>query len=407
MNILVIFRIAFRALARNKMRSALTMLGIVIGVAAVIAMVSIGQGAQASIQQQISSMGTNMLTIFSSSMNFGGVRSGTSSTSVNTFTVEDVEAIKRECPTVAMISPSVGSSAQLVFGNQNWNTRIQGVNEEYPKIRKWPIQSGEFISEADVRTAARVVVLGQTVVDNLFPGSDPIGQMIRVRELPFRVIGVMSKRGMDAGGRDQDDTLFAPFTTVQKKLLSITHLQMAYVSAISPAATYSAQEQITDLLRQRHKLGPNQDNDFNVRNMTDVAETADETNRIMTILLGSIASVSLLVGGIGIMNIMLVSVTERTREIGIRMAIGARSSAVRTQFLIESIVLSLTGGMIGILLGITISLLIPAMLGWPTLISFIAIIGSVIFSAAVGIFFGYYPARKAAGLDPIDALRYE
>jgi putative ABC transport system permease protein len=231
--------------------------------------------------------------------------------------------------------------------------------------------------------------------------------MIRVRELPFRVIGVMVKRGMDAGGRDQDDTLFAPYTTVQKKLLSITHIQMANISAVSPGATYTAQEQITELLRQRHKLGPNQENDFNVRNMTDVAETADETNRIMTILLGSIASVSLLVGGIGIMNIMLVSVTERTREIGIRMAIGARSSAVRTQFLIESIALSVTGGILGILIGVLFSILIPKMLGWPTLVSVASIVGSVLFSAAVGIFFGYYPARKAAGLDPIDALRYE
>jgi putative ABC transport system permease protein len=407
MDFLMTFRIAFRALARNKMRSALTMLGIIIGVGAVIATVSIGQGAQASIQEQISSMGTNMLTVFSGSMNMGGVRSGTGATSTNTFTVEDLEAIKREIPTVAMVSPSVGASAQLVFGNQNWNARVQGVSEDYPKIRKWQIQSGEFISEADVRTAARVVVLGQTIVDNLFPGIDPIGQMLRVRELPFRVIGVMARRGMDAGGRDQDDTLFAPYTTVQKKLLSITHIQMANISAISPAATDTAQEQITELLRQRHKLGPNQENDFMVRNMTDVAETANETNRIMTLLLASIASVSLLVGGIGIMNIMLVSVTERTREIGIRMAIGARSSAVRTQFLIESVVLSVTGGTLGILIGMLCSYLIPMIVGWPTLVPVVWILISVIFSATIGIFFGYYPARKAAGLDPIEALRYE
>ena len=407
MNFLMTFRIAFRALARNKMRSALTMLGIIIGVASVIAMVSVGQGAQASIQEQIAGMGTNMLTIFSGSMNMGGVRSGAGSTSTNTFTVEDLEAIKRECPTVAMVTPSVGASAQLVFGNQNWNTRIQGVGEDYPKIRKWLLQSGEFVTEGDVRTAARVVVLGQTVVDNLFPGMEPVGQMIRVRDLPFRVIGVMSKRGTDAGGRDQDDTIFAPYTTVQKKLLSITHIQMAYLSAITPAATYAAQEQITDLLRQRHKLSASQDNDFMVRNMTDVAETADETNRTMTYLLGSIALVSLMVGGIGIMNIMLVSVTERTREIGIRMAIGARSSIVRTQFLIESIVLSVTGGFLGIVIGVLLSVLIPKMLGWPTLVSTASIIGSVVFSAAVGIFFGYYPARKAAALDPIEALRYE
>ncbi|HKQ73380.1 MAG TPA: ABC transporter permease [Blastocatellia bacterium] len=407
MNIFVIFRIAFRALARNKMRSALTMLGIVIGVSAVIAMVSIGQGAQASVQEQIASVGTNLLFVGAGSQNVGGVRSGTGATNSNTLTVEDIEAIRREIPSVAMASPTVNARGQLVFGNQNWNTQVQGVNEQFPQIKKWAVASGEFFTEADVRTAARVIVLGQTVAESLFPGSDPVGQMVRVRELPFRVVGVMIKKGQDAGGRDQDDTAFAPFTAVQKKLLAITHIQFAHVSAISPGATYTAQDQITELLRQRHKLAPNQENDFFVRNLTDVAEAADETNRIMTILLSSIAGVSLLVGGIGIMNIMLVSVTERTREIGIRMAIGARSSAVRTQFLIESIVLSLTGGAIGIVLGIAISLLIPMMFGWPTLISVIAIVGSVIFSAAVGIFFGYYPARKAAGLDPIDALRYE
>jgi putative ABC transport system permease protein len=407
MTILVIFRIAFRALARNKMRSALTMLGIVIGVSAVIAMVSIGQGAQASVQEQIANVGTNLLFVGAGSQNVGGVRSGTGATQSNRLTVEDIEAIRREIPTVAMASPTVNTRAQLIFGNQNWNTQVQGVNEQFPQIKKWDVASGEFFTEGDVRTAARVIVLGQTVAESLYPGTDPVGQTVRVRELPFRVIGVMKAKGQDAGGRDQDDTAFAPFTAVQKKLLSITYVQFAHVSAISPEATYSAQDQITELLRQRHKLAPNEENDFFVRNLTDVAEAADETNRIMTILLGSIAGVSLLVGGIGIMNIMLVSVTERTREIGIRMAVGARSSAVRTQFLIESIVLSLTGGAIGILFGVVVSFLIPMMLGWRTLISFIAIIGSVIFSAAVGIFFGYYPARKAAGLDPIDALRYE
>jgi len=407
MNILVIFRIAFRALARNKMRSALTMLGIVIGVSAVIAMVSIGQGAQASVQEQIANVGTNLLFVGAGSQNVGGVRSGTGATSSNRLTVEDIEAIRREIPTVAMASPTVNTRAQLIFGNQNWNTQVQGVNEQFPQIKKWDVASGEFFTEADVRTAARVIVLGQTVAESLYPGTDPVGQTVRVRELPFRVIGVMKAKGQDAGGRDQDDTAFAPFTAVQKKLLSITYVQFAHVSATTPEATYTAQEQITELLRQRHKLAPNEENDFFVRNLTDVAEAADETNRIMTILLGSIAGVSLLVGGIGIMNIMLVSVTERTREIGIRMAVGARSSAVRTQFLIESIVLSLTGGAIGILFGIAVSFAIPMMLGWRTLISLVAIVGSVIFSVAVGVFFGYYPARKAAGLDPIDALRYE
>ena len=407
MGIFMIFRIAFRALARNKMRSILTMLGIIIGVAAVIAMVSIGQGAQASVQEQIASVGTNLLFVGAGSQNVGGVRSGTGATNSNTLTVDDIEAIRREIPSVAMASPTVNARSQMVFGNQNWNTQVQGVNEQFPQIRKWLVQTGEFFTDADVRTASRVLVIGQTVADNLFQGTDPIGQTVRVRELPFRVIGVMARRGQDGQGRDQDDIAIAPYSTVQKKLLAITWIQFAHVSAVSPAATYTAQDQITELLRQRHKLAPNQENDFFVRNLTDVAEAADETNRIMTILLSSIASVSLLVGGIGIMNIMLVSVTERTREIGIRMAIGARSSAVRTQFLIEAIVLSLTGGMIGIGLGLLISIVIPTMLGWPTLVSVTAIIGSVLFSVAVGIFFGYYPARKAAGLDPIEALRYE
>ena len=407
MDFLNIIRVAFRALQRNKMRAALTMLGIIIGVSAVVAMVSIGQGAQAAVQAQIESIGTNLLFVSAGAQNVGGVRSGTGDSGTNTLTVEDLEAIRREVPSVSMVTPTVNARGQLVSGNMNWNTSIQGVSEQYPEVRKWTVQSGEFFSDSDVRTAARVVVVGQTIADNLFPGADAVGQTIRVQNLPFRVIGVMAKKGQDQQGRDQDDIAFTPYTTVQKKILGSPRLQVAYVSAVSPDATYTAEQQITDLLRQRHKLTPNEPNDFTVRNMSDIAEAANETNSTMTILLACIAGVSLMVGGIGIMNIMLVSVTERTREIGIRMAIGARSSAVRTQFLIESVVLSLTGGLFGIILGVAVSLAIPAMLGWPTLISTMAIVGSVIFSAAVGIFFGYYPARKAAALDPIEALRYE
>jgi putative ABC transport system permease protein len=407
MDLLMIIRVAFRALVRNKMRAALTMLGIIIGVSAVIAMVSIGQGAQASVQAQIESIGTNLLFVSAGAQNVGGVRSGTGDSGTNTLTAEDLDAIKREVPSVSMVTPAVNARSQLVSGNTNWNTSLQGVNEQYPDIRKWTVQSGDFFTDADVRTAARVIVIGQTIGDNLFAGMDPVGQTVRVQNLPFRVVGVMTRKGQDQQGRDQDDIAFAPYTTVQKKVLGSPRLQISYVSAISQDATYTAQQQITDLLRQRHKLTPNEGDDFTVRNMTDIAEAANETNNTMTILLACIAGVSLLVGGIGIMNIMLVSVTERTREIGIRMAIGARSSAVRSQFLIESIVLSLTGGLIGIVLGIIVSLAIPKMLGWPTLVSTMAIIGSVVFSVAVGIFFGYYPARKAAALDPIDALRYE
>jgi putative ABC transport system permease protein len=403
----MIIRVAFRALVRNKMRAALTMLGIIIGVSAVIAMVSIGQGAQASVQAQIEGIGTNLLFVSAGAQNVGGVRSGAGDTGTNTLTVEDLDAIKREVPSVSMVTPAVNARSQLVSGNSNSNTSVQGVSEQYPDIRKWPVQSGEFFTDADVRTAARVIVIGQTVGDNLFPGGDPVGQTLRVMNLPFRVVGVMKRKGQDQQGRDQDDIAFAPYTTVQKKVLGSPRLQVAYVSAISQDATYTAQSQITELLRQRHKLTASEPDDFSVRNMTDIADAANATSNTMTILLACIAGVSLLVGGIGIMNIMLVSVTERTREIGIRMAIGARSSAVRSQFLIESIVLSLTGGMFGIVLGIVVSLAIPKMLGWPTLVSTMAIVGSAIFSVAVGVFFGYYPARKAAALDPIEALRYE
>ena len=407
MNLWGTFRIALRALGRNKMRSSLTMLGIIIGVGAVIAMVGIGQGASASIQSQISQLGNNMLFVWAGSTNQGGMRGGSGSSA--TLVPEDVDAIERECPAVRAASPGVRANGQLVFGNQNWSASsgIQGTNEKFPDIRAWPVATGEFFTEGDVRTSARVCVIGKTIVDNLFSGADPLGQTMRIRNLPFRVIGVLSTKGQNQYGQDQDDTVIVPYTTAQKKMLSITHVNQIMVSAVSPAATFTAEKQITELLRQRHRLSPNQENDFTVRNLTDVAEAADESSKIMTNLLASIAGVSLLVGGIGIMNIMLVSVTERTREIGIRMAIGARSGVIRRQFLIESITLSVVGGIFGVLLGVGASITISNTLNWPTLISPISIFASVIFSVFVGVAFGYYPARKAASLDPIDALRYE
>jgi putative ABC transport system permease protein len=400
-----VLKIAMRALLRNKARSALTMLGIVIGVGAVIAMVSLGQGAQEQVQQQIASMGTNMLIVSAGSQNSGGVRGGAGTTT--TFTPEDVQAILRDAPAVRTASPSVTAGVTLVFGNQNWTTRAEGVDVTYPDIRNRGVSSGDFFTAADVTSAARVTVIGQTIANQLFPGMDPVGQTMRVRNLPFRVVGVLEVRGQSQFGQDQDDTMLIPYTTAMKKLLSVTYIPTAYVSATSDTATAAAQQQIGDVLRARHNLRTGQPDDFNVRNLTDVANTAEATTRVMTFLLGGIAAVSLLVGGIGIMNIMLVSVTERTREIGIRMAVGARTRHVQWQFLIESVVLGLAGGLGGILLGIGVSFLLSIGFGWPQLISPIAVVGSAVFSMAIGVFFGYYPAKKAANLDPIEALRFE
>jgi putative ABC transport system permease protein len=403
--ILPVVKIAFRALARNKARSVLTMLGIIIGVASVIAMVSLGQGAQKQVQEQISSMGTNLLIVSAGSQRTGGVRGGSGTTT--TFTPQDIEAILRDVPSVSSASPSVNAPVTLVFGNQNWTTRAEGVSTEYPRVRNRGVSSGEFFREADVRSASRVAVIGQTVVDQLFPGVDPVGQTIRLRNLPFRVIGVLEAKGQTQWGQDQDDTVVIPYTTAMKKLLSTTYIPTAYISAVSADATFQAENQISELLRARHNIRQGQEDDFNVRNLTDIAEASEATTRVMTLLLGSIAGVSLLVGGIGIMNIMLVSVTERTREVGIRMAVGARSKAVQSQFLIEAVVLGLAGGLAGVVLGIGISFLLSIGFGWPQLISPVAVVGSALFSMAIGVFFGFYPARKAANLDPIEALRFE
>ena len=400
-----IFKIALRALARNKARSALTMLGIVIGVGSVIAMVSLGQGAQQQVQQQIAGMGDNLLIVMSGSRTSSGVRGGAGTS--NRLTPEDAEAILREVPAVASVSPGVNSNVTTVFGNQNWTTRAEGVGLDYLSIRGRSIDAGEFFTESDIRSAARVAVIGQTVATELFGAADPVGQTIRVRNLPFRVVGTITAKGQSGMGQDQDDILYLPYTTVMKKLQSTIYISTIFVSAADRDSTAAAETGIAALLRSRHNIRAGQDDDFTVRNLTDVAEAAEESSRVMTMLLGGIAAVSLLVGGIGIMNIMLVSVTERTREIGIRMAVGARTSHVQHQFLIESLVLGLLGGIGGIFAGIATSLGVSYAFGWPQSISPLAVAGSALFSMALGIFFGYYPAKKAAALDPIDALRFE
>ena len=398
-------RLALRALARNKLRSALTMLGIIIGVGAVIATVSIGQGAEYLVQQGIQSMGTNAVFIAAGSGRPGGARLG--SWAVKTLTIDDMNAILREVPLVREAAPAVVSRVQVVYQNQNWNTGITGTTPNYFRIRSWPVQAGSIFGQDEVDSAANVCLLGTTVARILFGDEDPVGKQIRIGQLPFRVVGVLESKGQSVMGDDQDDRIFAPYTTVQRKISGITWTQFINASAVSREASNAAVAPITALLRERHHIRPGEDDDFFVRTQSDVADLADQTQRVMTLLLGSIASVSLIVGGIGIMNIMLVSVTERTREIGVRMAVGATESDVQQQFLVEAVTLSMAGGLLGIGVGLIGSALISNFLAWPTLISVKAIIAAAIFSAAVGIFFGFYPARKAAQLDPIEALRYE
>jgi putative ABC transport system permease protein len=399
------FRLALRALARNKMRSALTMLGIIIGVGAVIAVVSIGQGAQYMVQQGIQAMGTNIVFIAAGSGRPGGIRVGYGG--VKTLTIEDMNAILREIPLIKEAAPSVNSRRQVVYGNQNWSTVIGGTTPNFFEIRNWSIQAGSVFSDEEVDLAANVCVIGTTVARNLFVDENPVGKTMRIGNLPFRVDGVLESKGQNVIGQDQDDAIYAPYTTVQRKISGITWVQFINASAISPVASVAAVAPITSLLRERHRIRSGDDDDFFVRTQSEVADLMNQTQSVMTMLLGGIASVSLLVGGIGIMNIMLVSVTERTREIGVRMAVGATESDVQRQFLVEAVTLSMMGGAIGILIGLVGSALISNFLSWPTLVSVRAIVTAAIFSAAVGIFFGYYPARKAARLDPIEALRYE
>ncbi|HKU20551.1 MAG TPA: ABC transporter permease [Terriglobales bacterium] len=406
MDLLSILRIAMRALSRNKMRSALTMLGIIIGVGAVIAMVGVGQGASKQVQDQISAMGSNMLFVSSGTVNRGGLRLGWGQT--KTLVYDDMKAIVQQAPAVKEAAPGSQTTAQVVFGADNWFTNVQGTEPQYFDIRSWPMQEGISFTEGDVSSAADVAVIGATVQQNLFGAEDPVGQTVRISNLPFKVVGVLSAKGQSAAmGQDQDDVIFVPITTLQKKLTGEPWLRYIVVSAVSKDATYAAQEEITSILRDRHRIRSGQDDDFMVRNLADVAQLADQSSRVMTMLLASIAGVSLIVGGIGIMNIMLVSVTERTREIGVRMAIGATEEDVQHQFLIEAVVLSLMGGAAGIFFGIGSSLIISKLLGWAVLVSPLAILAAVIFSAGVGVFFGFYPARKAARLDPIEALRFE
>ena len=406
MNILNVIKISYRSLGRNKLRSFLTMLGIIIGVAAVIAMLAIGQGASTAVKQQIADLGTNMLIVFPSAVNQGGVnmQAGT----VTRFTENDAIAIGEQCPAVEYVSPAVRVVTQVIAGGQNWRTIIFGGYPSFFVIRNWQIESGNFFTGSDERAAANVCVIGQTVAENLFGSNSlPVGQMIRIRNIPFRVLGVLAPKGQSANGTDLDDIIIAPFSTVQKKLAGTIYANVIFASAWSSSAIDEASTEITQLLRDRQKIPYSEPSDFTVRTQTEIANTAESTTKTMTLLLASIAGISLIVGGIGIMNIMLVSVTERTREIGIRMAVGARGSDVLTQFLIEALSLSFAGGILGVVLGVLASQLVSNLQKWPIVIAPESIALAFIFAAAIGIFFGWYPARKAANLNPIEALRYE
>ncbi|NDW18465.1 ABC transporter permease [Dysgonomonas sp. 216] len=406
MNIVNLFKIALRALSGNKFRGFLTMLGIIIGVAAVITMLAIGQGSKKSIQDQISTMGSNMINIRPGTGQFGGVRQ--SASSMQTLKLEDYEAILNQVEYISAATPEVSASGQVIFGANNSPTSAYGVNPSYLEIRKYSIGQGSMFTEADVKTSAKVCVIGQTVVENLFTnGEDPIGQTIRFNKIPMKVIGVLESKGDNTMGMDQDDLILAPYTTIQKRVLAITYIQSIAASAISEDATDDAIASIEELLRERHKIGPNDDDDFNVRSQKELISMMSSTTDMMTVLLACIAGISLLVGGIGIMNIMYVSVTERTREIGLRMSIGAKGIDILMQFLIEAILLSVTGGIIGVILGISSAYIVKNVLLWPIDIQVYTIVLSFVVCTATGIFFGWYPAKKAANLDPIDAIRYE
>lgn len=406
MNYRNLFRIAFRAIANNKMRAFLTMLGVIIGVAAVIAMLAIGQGSKRSIRASIEEMGSNMIMIHPGGERMGGVR--LSSSDMQSLKLEDYQAIVNQNTYLDKITPTVNSSGQLIYGGNNTPSTVYGVNEQYLDIRRYAIGSGEMFTESDIKRAAKVCVVGQTVVDNLFTkGEDPLGKTIRFNSIPFRIIGVLEPKGYNSMGQDQDDLILAPYTTVQKRILAITYIQGITASAIDESQTQQALDEISDILRTNHKLRPTDEDDFTVRSTQEMSEMMTSTMDMMTILLACIASISLVVGGIGIMNIMYVSVTERTREIGLRMSIGAKGRHILWRFLIEAVIISVTGGIIGVLFGIGASTAINLILKWPIYVQPASVLLSFAVCTLTGIFFGWYPARKASRLNPIDALRFE
>ena len=406
MHPLNLIKIALKAMARNKMRSFLTMLGMIIGVASVIAMLAIGQGSKQSIQDQISSMGTNMIFVRPESGQQGGVR--LESSTMQSLTVDDVEAIRASSPHVSHVSPQVQGRGQAISGANNWPTSIQGVSPDFLEIRKLEVADGVMFTERDIQSAAKYCILGPTVVENLFPGGEsPIGKTIRFKNIPFKVIGVLAEKGDNTFGQDQDDIILAPYTTIQKRVLAITYLHTIYASAVSEEQSDEAIQEVTLALRTSHKLKESQSDDFEIRSQADLIKTFSSISEMLTALLAAIASISLLVGGIGIMNIMFVSVTERTREIGLRMAIGGREIDIMFQFLIESIMISVSGGIIGVLVGVGASVGVGALAGWPIAVTTYSIVLSFLVCAFTGVFFGWYPARKASYLDPIEALRYE
>lgn len=406
MNLANLFKIAVRALANNKLRGFLTMLGIIIGVASVITMLAIGQGSKKSIQAEISEMGSNMIMIQPGGDMRGGVRQ--SADNMETLKLKDYEDIVNETRYVSAVSPSVNSSGQAIYGANNTPTSVYGISPGYMEIRRYKVQDGEMFTEQDINTAAKVCLVGKTVVDNLFPnGENPVGKIIRSQKLPFRIVGVLESKGYNSMGMDQDDLILAPYTTIQKKILAITHLQGITCSALKEEYTEQAIDEITEILRRNHKLKDTDDDDFTIRSQQELSSMLTSTTDMMTVLLAAVAGISLVVGGIGIMNIMYVSVTERTREIGLRMSIGAKGIDILAQFLIESVLISVTGGLIGVFLGVGSSLLVNIVAHFPIYIQPWSVLLSFIVCTATGIFFGWYPAKKAALLDPIEAIRYE